>query len=357
MERIDAFCHIIPRRYYDYMVHRTSRGDYMQKRIRGIPALTDLDERFRLMDRHPGYRQVLSLAAPPVEALGSPDETPDMARVANDGMAELVAAYPDRFAAFVASLPLNNPDASVAEAERAITQLGARGVQIFTNVNGAPLDTPVYEPLFERVTRHGLPIWVHPTRPPSFADYATEGRSRYDLWWAFGWPYETSVFMARMVFWGIFDRMPGLKIITHHMGGLVPYLEGRVGWGLDQLGTRTDDPDDLAARQRLERRPYDYFRMFYADTALFGALPATECGLAFFGSERVLFATDFPFDPQGGGLVIGETIRVVDNLTASLEDKCRIYHGNVRRLLRLDVSVPARASSPEVDRGRERPES
>lgn len=335
MERIDVFCHIIPREFYEYMLALASSNDYMQKRVRGIPALVDLDVRFRIMDAYEGYKQVLSLAAPPIEALGPPDKTPEMARVANDGMATLVSKYPDRFVGFVASLPMNNPEAAIAEAQRAITELGSAGIQIFTNVNGKPLDGAEFVPLFELMAQYDLPIWVHPTRPPTLADYVTEERSKYDLWWAFGWPYETSVFMARIVFSGLFDRLPNLKIITHHMGGTVPYLEGRIGWGLDQIGTRTHYDEDVKAKERLKRRPYDYFRMFYADTALFGALAATECGLAFFGSERVLFATDFPFDPEGGRLVIGQTIRVVENVTASPEDKQRVFAGNARRLLRL----------------------
>lgn len=337
MQRIDVFCHIIPRRFFDYMVAQASHTDYMQKRVRGITALVDLDERFRIMDGYEGYRQVLSLAAPPIEALGPPDRTPEMARVANDGMAELVHRYPDRFVGFVASLPMNHPTAAVEEARRAISELGATGVQIFTNVNGAPVDSPEFVPLFELMASYDLPVWVHPSRPPTFADYVTEERSKYDLWWALGWPYETSVFMARVVFSGLFDRLPNLKIITHHMGGMVPFVEGRLGWGLDQLGTRTHYEADVEAKRRLKRRPYEYFRMFYADTALFGALPATECGLAFFGSERVLFATDFPFDPEGGRLTIGATIRVLEHVTASPEDKERVFEGNARRLLRLHM--------------------
>ena len=89
----------------------------------------------------------------------------------------------------------------------------------------------------------GRPIWLHPTRTGSFADYATEDKSKFELWWTFGWPYETSVAMARLVFAGYFDRWPGLRIITHHMGGMIPYFAGRIGPGLDQLGARTDDED------------------------------------------------------------------------------------------------------------------
>ncbi len=332
---IDVFCHVLPDRYYERMTAQLPSTAYMQKRVRGVRSLYDLDLRFRMMDQHPGYVQVISLAAPPVEAVAPPDRSAELARVANDSMAELVDRYPDRFVGFVASLPMNDPEAAVREAERAVRELGATGVQVFTNVNGAPLDQPAYEPLFAVASQLDLPVWVHPTRPPDHPDYRTESRSKYDIWWAFGWPYETSVFMARMVFWGLFDRYPSLKIITHHMGGMVPYFEGRVGWGLDQVGRRTDEEEDLRAKQALRGRPLDYFRRFYADTALFGALPATECGIAFFGSERVLFATDFPFDPEGGALFLRETIRVVENVSFPPEVKHAIFEGNARRLLRL----------------------
>ncbi|MBX6341571.1 MAG: amidohydrolase [Thermomicrobiaceae bacterium] len=333
--KIDVFCHFFPERYWQAMVEQSASSAYLQKRVRGIAALHDLEQRLRLMDPHEDYVQVLSLPGPPIEAFAPPESSPELARIANEGLAELVERYPDRFVGFIAGLPMNDPEAAVREAEYAISQLGATGVQIYTNVNGAPLDQEAYLPLFALMHERDLPIWVHPSREPDVADYRTEQRSKYDIWWAFGWPYETSVFMARMVFWGLFNRFPEIKIITHHMGGMVPYFEGRVGFGLDSLGRRTDDQEDRLARERLGHRPYDDFRRFYADTALFGALPATECGLAFFGTGRVLFATDFPFDPQGGALFIGETIRVVDNLTTSLEDRQAIYEGNARRLLRL----------------------
>jgi predicted TIM-barrel fold metal-dependent hydrolase len=145
-----------------------------------------------------------------------------------------------------------------------------------------------------------LPIWMHPARPVTVADYAGEPRSKYDLSWVFGWPCETSVAMGRLVFSGLFDRHPELVIITHHLGAMIPFCEGRIGGELDQLGARSDDPDDGGALGRLERRPVDYFRMFYGDTALFGAWQAMESGLAFFGADHVLFGTDFPFDPERG---------------------------------------------------------
>ncbi len=186
--KIDVFPHILPRRFFDRMLEIAGGNLYMQKRMRAIPVLVDLEERFRIMDRYEGYVQVLTLASPPIEALAGPDATPALARLANDGMAELVAKHPDRFPGFVASLPMNNPDAALREIDRAIDGLGATGVQIFSNVNGRPLDEPEWAPLFDRMAARRLPIWLHPARPAVFADYPGEKRSRYDIWWAFGWP-------------------------------------------------------------------------------------------------------------------------------------------------------------------------
>ncbi len=332
--KIDVFPHIFPRKFYDRML-QVPAGAYMQKRMRGIPVLTDLELRLRIMDRYEGYVQVLTLASPPVEALGGPDVTPELASLANDGMAEIVAKHPDRFPGFVASLPMNNPDATLKEIDRAINDLHATGIQIFSNVNGRPLDGPEYRQIFDRMASYGLPIWLHPARPASFPDYLDEKRSKYDLWWAFGWPYETTIAMGRLVFSGLFDRHPDIKIITHHMGAMLPYFEGRAAHGLDQLGSRTDDPDDGGALKRLKRRPLDYFKMFYGDTAVFGAHPAMECGLAFFGADRVLFGTDMPFDPEKGPGFIRETIAAMERMRATPEEKTRIYEGNARRMLKL----------------------
>ena len=333
--KIDVFPHIYPKRFAERILSTPAAGFEMQKRFREIPVLTDLDLRFQIMDRYEDYVQVLTLASPPIEAIGTPQETPDLARLANDGMAELADKYPDRFPGFVASMPMNNPDAAFKEIDRAITGLGATGIQVFSNVNGRPLDETEFQPLFARMAALNLPIWLHPTRSPNFPDYQMEKRSRYDLWWVFGLPYETTIAMGRLVFSGIFDRHPNLIVITHHMGAMLPYFEGRAGFGLDQLGSRTEDAEDAAALGRLRRRPLDYFRMFYGDTALFGALPAMECGFAFFGADRLFFGTDMPFDPEKGPGFIRETIRCMEQMRASPEEKIKIYEGNARRLLKL----------------------
>ncbi|HEX9275778.1 MAG TPA: amidohydrolase family protein [Casimicrobiaceae bacterium] len=333
--KLDIFCHIFPKSFFDRMLALAPDGKDMHRRVREIPSIVDLDARFRIMDMFGDYAQVICAGSPPIEVFGPPPLSTDLARLANDGMAELVRKYPDRFPAFIASLPMNDPNGLLAEAQRTVHDLGAVGVQVFTNVLGRPLTAPQTLPLFDLMAELDLPIWMHPARGADFPDYQQEKRSHYEIWWTFGWPYETSVAMAHIVFEGLFDKHPNLKIITHHMGGMIPYFEGRVGPGWDQLGSRTSDIDYTKLLRSLKKRPLDYFKMFYADTALFGAWEATKCGLAFFGVDHVLFASDAPFDPEKGSMYTRTTIEIVDRLDVSPEQRHAIYEGNARRLLKL----------------------
>jgi len=337
--KLDVFNHIFPKTYFDRMTSVLPGGRDMHKRVRAIPSIVDLDERFRIMDKFDDYAQIISLPSPPIEAFGDREAANELARIGNDGMAELVAKHPDRFLGFIAGLALNDVAGAVKEAERAIKQLGAVGIQVFSNINGRPLYSSETEPLFALMARHDLPIWLHPARGADFPDYRGEKKSHYEIWWTFGWPYETSVAMAHMVFGGMFDAFPDIKVITHHMGAMIPYFEGRVGPGWDQLGTRTSDEDYTVIVKRMRergRRPIDYFRQFYADTAVFGSSEATKCGLRFFGVERTLFASDMPFDPEQGSAYIRWTIEVIDGLDLSPFERRAIYEGNARRLCKLD---------------------
>ncbi|MFO7286386.1 MAG: amidohydrolase [Gammaproteobacteria bacterium] len=334
MRKLDIFNHIWPKAFHAKL-EQTCKIVDITKRSNDVPMMVDLDERFRVMDLFEGYQQVLSLASPPLEVVAPPDVATELARIGNDGMAELVDRYPERFPAFVASIAMSDMDAALAETERALDTLGAAGVQIFTNVNGRPLDEPEFRPFFELMHERDKPIWVHPARGAKMADYPTEDVSKYEIWWTFGWPYETSVFLARMVFSKTMDALPNLKIITHHAGGMVPFFEGRVGPGWDQLGSRTSSVDYRSLLKELKKRPIDYFRDFYADTATFGSKAAIECALAFFGIDHMLFSSDAPFDPEKGPMYIRETIRCIDAMDLSDEDRHKIYHRNAERLLGL----------------------
>jgi uncharacterized protein len=333
--RIDAYNHFFPKKYYEKMGEVGAGLKDMFNRTRAIPCIHDLDERFRVMDMFADYAQILSLPAPRLEliAKGDPKTALELAKIGNDGLAELVAKHPDRFPAFIAQAPLVAEDAGVGETERAIKQLGAVGAQIYTNVGGKPLDRPEYEAFFASMNKIGKPIWIHPDRPATHPDYLDEKKSLYEIWWTFGWPYETSVAMARLVFSKTLDKYSDLKIIVHHLGAMVPYFEGRVGPGWDQLGARTTDEDYVALRKSLKKRPLDYFKQdFYADSAVFGSRAATVCGLEFYGVDRVVFASDSPFDPEKGPGYIRETIKILDGLPLSKGDRDKIYFKNIEKL-------------------------
>ena len=168
-------------------------------------------------------------------------------------------------------------------------------MQTFTNIAGHPLDEPRFRPFFAAMAAHDLPIWLHPARTSAMADYASEQRSRFEMWWCFGWPYETTVAMCRLVFDGIYDRHPKLKIITHHLGGgMIPFFDGRIGAGMEVLGQRTIEEDHTKVLSSLKRPHLEYFKEFYADTAMFGGTYGLPCGLEFFGGDKVVFASDAP---------------------------------------------------------------
>jgi len=333
--KIDIFNHIFPKTFFDRHIDKGSAGKDIGKRVSNIPTIVDVDARLRVLDEFGDYVQVISLPLPPIEIIAGPEQSPQIAAEANDGLAELVRRH-DRFFGFVAAMPMNNPDAALEEMRRAIDDLGASGIQVYTNVAGKPLDAPEFLPIFAEAARRDVPIWIHPARGADFTDYLTEKKSLYEIWWTFGWPYETSVAMARLVFSGYVDRFPNLKIITHHMGGMIPYFEGRVGYGWDQLGTRTSDTDYKALLKSMKKRPIEYFKSFYADTALFGAASATRCGYDFFGIDRIVYASDMPFEPTPG-LYARETIRCVEALGLTAEQKDRIYRRNAEKLLKKTV--------------------
>jgi aminocarboxymuconate-semialdehyde decarboxylase len=232
----------------------------------------------------------------------------------------------------VAAVSLTNVEGSIAETRRAVGDLGACGIQIFTSIAGRPLDDPAFRPLFAEMAKLDLPIWLHPARTAGMTDYAAEPKSRFEMWWCFGWPYDTSVAMSRLVFSGLFDRHPAIKIVTHHCGGMIPYFDGRIGAGMEVLGSRTSDEDYSKILPNLKRPHLDYFRDFYGDTAMFGGKYGIACGLEFFGPDKIVFATDTPLGP------IKPTIEAIDRLELDDADRRKIYVGNAEKLLKTKLS-------------------
>jgi aminocarboxymuconate-semialdehyde decarboxylase len=336
MKKIDIYNHVLPPEYLE-LVKTHSKDAGIVKRMVNLRLLWDLEARAAMMvEKFPDVVQVLTLSLPAPDLLGGPDQSPEFARVANDGMAQICRRWPDQFPAFVASLPMNNVPAAMLEMDRAVNELGARGIQVVTNVNRRPLDDPEFFPIFEAMaTRHDLPVWMHPFRPGAIADYAGEDRSKYEVWQVLGWPFETSVAMARMVFSGLLEKLPNLRIITHHCGGMLPYFAGRAETLWAQLGSRSIDGSEAQVLKRLSKQPIEYFKMFYGDTVLGGSTSALRCGLDFFGADHIVFASDCPFDPEHGPMFIREGIRSIESLDLSTQDADKLYFGNALRLMRL----------------------
>jgi uncharacterized protein len=329
--RIDAYTHFFPKKFFDKMIEIAGEYKDMGKRVRSLPALFDLDVRKKIVDQHKDYQQVLSYPQPPFESFcKTPQQLDEMIRLCNDGFAELCDKEKDRFPAWVAQVALGAPDAGAAEAERAVKN-GALGVQIYTNVGGKPIDLPQYRPFWEKMNALGKPIWIHPARGADTPDYPlAEKKSLYEIWWTLGWSYETACAMTRLVYSKIMDTYPNLKIITHHFGGIVPMLEGRLGPGNDVMGSRTSEEDYVALRKGLKKRPLDYFKQdFWADTAVFGGVPATKCGLEFFPHDKVVFASDCPFDPEGGSMYPRVTLQILDSLDIPKEQRAMMDYKNL----------------------------
>lgn len=327
--KIDAFAHISPIRYLE-QVERLLQGPDASPAVREHgpwlredAVLYDLDARRRALEPFPDYRQVLVLAAPPLDELGPVAVTRDLARLANDEMAALVRDH-ERFVGFAAALPLADTEAALGELDRAVADLGASGFQIYSNVNGVPLDDPRFAPLFARAEELDVAVWLHPTRSPAWPDYPTEPASLHGLWWSIGWPYETTAAMCRLVYSGVMEAHPRLRVLTHHAGAMIPYFSGRF------RGVQTEDQRPALAR--LADEPLAYLRRFYADTALFGAPHALRCAVDFFGPGHVLFGTDMPL---GGPTVVADTIADVESLGLDAADRDRVFRGNAREVLRL----------------------
>jgi len=329
--KIDIFTHVMLPRYKQALYKHAHKFPTEKAVQDWRPILTDYEGRLRKLEPYPDMVQVLSATMPPVEEVAGPGEAADLARLCNDEIAELVAKFPNRFIAAIANVPLNNMEIALKETERAVKQLGFKGIQIHTRVLGKPLSSQELTPLYELMVKFDLPIWIHPMRSSNQPDYPSESVSYHQIFSIFGWPFDTTAAMTRLIFAGILEKFPTLKFITHHCGGMVPFFADRLivhyDNGLERLGAKHFPG--------LTKHPADYFRMFYADTALNGNPSALRCGLEFFGEDHLLFGTDVPYDVENGGVSIRETVRAIEAMGASESVRNKIYEGNARRLLHL----------------------
>jgi predicted TIM-barrel fold metal-dependent hydrolase len=305
--KIDAFAHIMTAKYVEKY---RKINPLIEKRIEFVtPPVVDLDIRFRLMNRYPDVLQMLTVANIPLETF-APKDSVELAKIANDELAELVIKYPDRFFGAAACLPMNDMDAALKEFERAVTQLRLKGCQIYSRVNGEALDAPKFKPLYEMAAKYDLPIWIHP---------ATSDKLDNDIG-IFSWPFETTSAMYKLVMSGIFHELPNLKFIVHHAGAMVPFFGERIKWVLSLIPTRFPNLPEK-------------FKLFYVDTAVYGNTPALMCSYAYYGADHMLFGTDAPLGPRWG--MVEDTIASIERMDIPAEDKQKILKNNAVNMFKL----------------------
>jgi predicted TIM-barrel fold metal-dependent hydrolase len=331
--KIDAHTHFTPLKFLEFAEKTEGRPFGLSPLLKSKPALTSVAPRIDLLDRN-GIDMHVLVPVPWIEGFPKvyvdPTLATQAARIMNDELAAVVAAHPTRFRG-VAILPTVDPDAMVAELHRAVTQLGFVGAYVAVGPSAKRMDHPDYEHLYKALVELDAALWLHPARPPSIADYTDEKLSQYYEWCLVGWPYDTTSAMFRIVFAGVFDRYPTLRIVTHHHGAFIPLLAPRLAnvWPLME-------PVGLPMPTKISKPYLEHFRNFYCDTAACGFAPkALELAVDFFGPEKVVFGSDAPFDIQDGQIFTSETLRSIDTMAVSPETRAAILSKNAARLLKL----------------------
>ncbi len=314
---IDGFSHILPGPFAEELnlIYPTSE----LRDLASLAHFTDMENRVRALDKFKIDKQVLTLARPNIWINMPKDIALKMTRTANDALARVAKQFPDRFIP-VGTLPILN-EKFMPEFDRCIKELGMVGIQIFTNIEGKPLDDPEFRWFFSKANSTRTPIWIH----PQIRDEWSEG---FALDKILGWLFDTSLALCRLVFSGVMEDYPDLIIIAHHMGAMIPHFSERIrGCYLGR------DMFPRAQFISLPKDPLEYFRKFYGDTVLNGAQHAFECGYKFFGSDHIVFATDYPFGPEKGERWIEGALHQIKATHLPQTEKDQILGGNLQRLL------------------------
>lgn len=336
---IDAYTHMMNSQYFDQLADKggkwgRERVDWGVAVSQRKPQFTDVALRLEQLDRNGIALQVVTPQHTFDSNLLPGDVATQLAyaRVLNDGMAKLMEDSKGRLIA-AGTIPMAGfEQGSRQEMERAIKTLGLKAIGIVSNINGKPLDLPEFEPFWAQAAEMGVPVYIHPNDPAG-----TTGRSyeaEYDLIHNFGWPFETVLVLSRLVFSGIMERYPTLKVVSHHLGGgMIPFYWGRT---LETYEPENQRRNYGGQTQVLPKPLFDYFSRFYYDTAVGGSAPAIRCAYEVFGADRMIFATDAPWGPGSGEFRLAEYPKVIESLGLPEEDKRKIFADNARRMLNLD---------------------
>lgn len=264
------------------------------------------------MEKYGIDKQVLSLTSGTLFGLTA-REASTVCRLSNEGISEFCQKRPDRFVG-LAAISLLDVGSGLDELQRAVEDLGLKGVILATNQNGKGIDSADYLPFYERLTKFDIPVFLHPV---NWEGYPLVDNKMMTI---FGWPFDTTQAVWRLVKGGVLDLYPGLKVVTHHLGAMLPYFARRA---------------ETYAGSFKRKRLADYWRQIYADTAIDGAFEALPCAYSFFGSERLIFGTDYPFGRESGEVFIRDNLAAVRKMPIPEEEKGKIFSRNALNLLRI----------------------
>ena len=285
-------------------------GDYNV----AVPGHRDIAYREDVLAREGIDKQVLTFTTPGTH-VETPQRAVQLARLVNDALARVAHERAGRFTA-LATLPLNDPAGSVIELERVMTQLGFKGAMLFSNVNGVALADARYEPLWQRADALGAVLYIHPTNP-----VGVEAMTDFWLMPLVGFPWDTTLAAAKLVFSGVVERFPKIRWVLGHLGGAIPYIAERLDRGYEAF------PE---CREHIRKAPSAYLKEFYYDTVNFDPA-ALRLAVEFAGPRRVLAGSDYPHR-------IGSLRAMLDSLRRldiSDEERAMILGGNATRLLDL----------------------
>jgi len=315
----EEYLRYLKKKYSDVRVEKDSYGTVKATLYGTTIILLDPKERIGVMEEIGVDVQILSLSAPNVY-FDDDENNLALARMTNDYLSQICCQHPDRFMSF-ASIPITNVDYALKELDRAINDLGMNGIILGTNVNGRYLDAKEFYPFFEEVNRMRLPIFIHPMDPPGAEAMHMHD---YNLIALVGFPFDSTLTAARIVFSGMMDRFKRINFILSHMGGALPYLFERLDYGYRHMS---------ACKENITNLPSQYFKRFYYETALSYHLPQMDCAIRSVGPDSILLGSDYPFVPPELGK---KSIAIIDDLEISEEDREKIYTKNAKRILGLE---------------------
>jgi len=280
----------------------------------------DPEVRLSLMDKHGVDIQAISQTTPVLLGLSNEDAA-EVCRLSNTDNYKLCKAYPDRFVN-ICMFSLLDMNSAMEELDRSINELDCRGVTISTNQNGKGLDSPEFFPFYEKVVENDLPILLHGTHWECSDLMDMENSWRFLH--IFGWDYDSTQAVWRLIFGGVLDRFPTMKIVTHHLGNYIPFFVRRI-----------EQNFDVFLKDKLPRHISEYWKNIYGDTAVDGTPGAFPCGYSFFGSERMLYGSDYPFGAEAGEDFIRENLAGVKAMYIPQEEKEMILGLNAKKMLKI----------------------